>query len=161
MVDLFKKWFFKDERARLAALEAELALKIQDQDFAVNKRVAEVLLHMDVFEPIMRKFNGVFAEEFARPEEGLDEQSTIQMEMWGAAQKRDPSFRYVMRWIMNNQGNRTLMKGNPTPDTILYGRAQISTALTLVNEVTRLSKLYDERITRAGGSFDASEPVGT
>lgn len=110
----------------------------------VNRRVAETLSKMDPFEPLMKKFHGVFGEEFERPEEQLNESGRFGMLVWGWQQKHDPSFKYMTDWIMNTQANESLKRAPVTPERILYARAQISTMILFVKEIGRLSNLYEE-----------------
>lgn len=116
----------------------------RDFDDKVNQRVANVMLSVDPFEALMKRFHGVFSKEYQRAEEQLDDRSQLQMMMWGSQQCRDPSFKYMTEWVMNMQANETLKRAPVTEERILYGRAQVSCMLLFVKEVERLGLLYDD-----------------
>ncbi len=112
----------------------------------VNQKVAAIIAKMDPFEPLMLKFNGIFSREYDHPESKLDAKGQIQMKLWGYQQAHDPCFEHMMNWMMDTQGNATLKRGNPTPETILYGRSQISNIVLILREIGRLSLLYEEML---------------
>lgn len=161
MVEGLKKkiarWLTKDY---VVSLEAEHAKRLLAVDMDVNVRVAKIISEMDVFEPLMKKYHGVFSEDLEHPEERLDYPSRLQLYMWGWQQKTDPSFMFITNWIMNTQGNETLKHAPVTTDRILYGRAQLSTMLLFRNEVERLSNLYQEdKLRREGVTYDVTVAV--
>lgn len=124
-------------------------------DFQVGQRVAEIMTKMDPFEPLMRQFNGVFGEEFEHPEDGLDTKGQLMLRTLGYQLSDDPSFKYLMNWVMNSQGNETIKRAPVTIERILYGRAQISSTLTIVNELRRLGEAYKDMLGRQE-DFDES-----
>jgi hypothetical protein len=144
--------------AELAECEKRAEEKMASVDIMVNQRVASLMAHMDPFEPLMKMYNGIFSQEWERPEDKLDERSKLNMRMWAYSQARDPCFKYLTDWIANTQGNATLKKGNPTPDTILYGRAQISTVMLYKREIGRLSQAYEELLNK-DKEFEISSEV--
>lgn len=146
--------------ARFLAPQVFEALEKQKQEleFVVNNRVADALFKMDPFEPLMKKYNVVFSEEWERPEERLDEISQIRMYTWAYGVETDPSFRHIMNWFRNTQGNATLQKGKHH-DEWLYGRAAVSTITLLVREVGRLASRYRDIMTEKGHEFDEHLPV--
>ncbi len=117
-------------------------------DVTINQRVAEVLLQQDPFEPLLKKFRGVFSKEFEKPEDHLDARSKVMLLMWGYQQREDPSFKYLLEFIMNKQGNITLKDANPTPERILYGRAQLSGMILFGEEVARLGGLWEDKMAK-------------
>lgn len=119
---------------------------IESLENSVNKRVADIVLNMDPFEPLFKKFGGVFSKYHPRPETNLDERSQLMLETWGWQQNRDPAFEYMYDWIMNKEGQDAIKKGNPTPETILYSRALMATMVLYKSEVERLSGLYEDRL---------------
>lgn len=137
-------WFFKDQWHKIVEKENQL-------DQLVNMRVATVLAKMDPFEPLMHQFRGIFSEEFEKPEDRLDPQSNLRLIMWAYQQTNDPQFNYLMNWVIDTQANATLKKGNPTPETILYGRAQISAPILIKREISRLGLLYEELLKKQKG----------
>lgn len=120
--------------------------KEQQLDALIGQRIAQTLARMDPFELIFKEFHGIFSDEFERPEEKLDTRSRLSLTMWAYQQSTDPSFKYLMDWVMNTQGNETLKRAAVTPERILYGRAQISGALLLVKEVKRLGAQYEDML---------------
>lgn len=154
---------FREKIARRLApeliigLELEAALAGEKAEALAGQRIARTLAQMDPFEPLMRQFRGIFSEEFERPEENLDPRSHLGFIMWAYQQHTDPHFQFLMNWVINTQGNATLKKGNPTPETILYGRAQISAPILIKKEVSRLAVLYEEVLKKQHGEeFDES-----
>lgn len=159
MINYFKRLLFKKEWKAIQEKEKELALARADIDNEIGRRVARYVLDLDVFEPMMRKYNGVFAHVFERPEDSLDQPSLIALEMWGWQQSRDASFKYLMEWIMNKQGNLTLKAKNLDAESILFGRAMIAIPLAIVEQVKRLAANYDARIEASRQGFDPYAPV--
>lgn len=157
---------FREKLARKVAPELVLRLELKaataksEVEDLVNQRVAKILTTMDPFEPLMRQFRGIFSEEWERPELKLDQKSYVQFIMWAYQQRDDPSFKYFVDWIINTQGIATVTKGNPTPETILFGRAMISAPILLKKEVSRLAVLYEELLKKQRGEeFDSELTV--
>lgn len=150
---------FTERIARFLAPHVFEALEKQKQelDLTVNNRVADVLFKMDPFEPLMKKYNVIFSKEWERPEDSLDDVSQLRLFMWAYGVEQDPSFKHVMDWIRNTQGNATLRKGGQE-EQWLYGRAAVATITLLVREIGRLSTHYRERM-RKGEGFDEHLPV--
>lgn len=123
-------------------------------DSEVSQRVAEIILKMDPFEPLMKSFNIVFTDDYPRPEDGLNTQSQILLKSWAYALRDDPSFKHLMQWIINMQGNAAVKKGNPTPETILFSRAMLAAPVLVMAEVRRLAQLYEELIAKRDEMFD-------
>lgn len=128
--------------------------KEREIDSIVNRRVAEFIMAMDPFEPLMRHFKVVFGVDYEKPEERLNQQGQLQMKMWGYQQRDDPSFKFFVQWILDTQGNAAIRKGNPTPETILFSRAMIAAPLLMRREVIRLGSLYEEILKEKGVAFD-------
>lgn len=147
---------FKNFRKKVAILLSSETF--DDFEKQVDGRVADLMLKFDPFEFLMKEFHGIFSEDFERPEERLDERSVLNLTMWAYKQKEDPSFTYLLEWIMNTQGNETLRHAPVTTDRILYGRAQLSTMLLFKKEIGRLSLLYEEKLKTDKVVFD---PYGT
>ncbi len=146
-------WLFKRELDGILLRQKQL-------DAEVGKRVADVLAQMDPFEPLMRAMRGIFSSEFEHPEQKLDPKSWLGFTMWAYQQKNDPHFNFLMDWIIDTQANATLKRGNPTPDAILYGRAQISAPILIKKEVSRLASVYEEYLRKQKGEeFDAELTV--
>lgn len=146
-------WFFKKELRGLILKERSL-------DDEIGRRVAQALAQMDPFEPLMREYGSIFSDEYERMEEKLNPQSQMQLMMWGYRQKDDPSFKYFMDWCINTYAQAAIKKGHPTPETILYGRAQISAPILMKKEVSRLALLYEDLLRKQKGEeFDADLSV--
>lgn len=147
--------------AKLIAPEVfnELAEKKENLDERVNQRVADVLLKMDPFEPLMRKYNVVFSEEWQHPEDKLDHMGKLSLVMWAHGLKKDPNFKHLVDWIRNTQGNNTIRVAKNDHEW-LYGRAAIATITLLVDEIGRLSSRYEDMIEQRDSNFDAHLPVG-
>ncbi len=120
----------------------------EDIDNRVNQRVALTMSRMDPFEPLMKEFHGVFSEEYEHPEEKLDARGQLLMKMLGYQLRDDPSFKYLIDWIMNTQGNAAFKAPTRTNEergeVLMYGKAQISTSILLKRELKRLASLYEE-----------------
>lgn len=108
----------------------------------VNVRVAEIINRMDPFEPVFRKFKGVFSEEFPHPEDKLDDAGKLSMMFYGYMQMQDPCYKYIIDWIINTQANDTLKRAPVTEERIMYGRAQISGMILFRDEIKRLANAY-------------------
>lgn len=139
------------QRKELVAKEAELVLE-------VNRRVADIVAKMDPFEPFFKKYHVVFSKEWAKPEDKLDTQSQLRLFQWAYGIDADPSFRYLVDWIRNTQGNATLRKAK-NDNEWFYGRAAVVVVTLLVDEVTRLASHYRELMAKRGDSFDPHLPV--
>lgn len=135
---------------------ALVAKREHDVEEAVNNRVADFIAKMDPFLPLMRKFDIVFTDDYARPEDGLNPQGKLMLEMWGYSTRDDASFKHLMQFIINLQGNAAVKKGNPTPETILFSRAMLAAPVFMMEQVNRLAMLYEERLAenRDAGDFD-------
>lgn len=118
----------------------------KDIELEVNKRVAKFISQMDPFEPLLKHYNGIFSEEFERPEEKMDARSHLGFIMWAYTQRNDPNFTYLLDWIANSAGNETIKRASITPERIQYGRAQISNIVLIKREVSRLANLYEEKL---------------
>lgn len=127
---------------------------IREVDNRVNRRVARILDEMDPFEPLLKKFQGVFSKEYQHPEDKLDERSQILMTTWGYQQRDDPSFKYMMEWVMNTQANETIKRGPVTVERMLYCRAQIASMILFKQEVDRLALKYEELLNKGKEGFD-------
>lgn len=121
---------------------------IDGVDSRANQRVAEIVLALDPFEQITKKFRGSFSKNFERVEDELSEPGKIQMFMWGYQQANDPSFKRMVDWIANSAGNqmvrapvRSIAEGG---EVLIYGKAQIASMLLLAKEIQRLSSQYEE-----------------
>lgn len=127
-------------------------------DLAVNNRVADVLFKMDPFEPLLKKYNVIFSEEWTHPEDKLDYPSQLRLYMWAYGMEKDPNFLHLTEWIQNTQGNNTLRKASHH-DEWLYGRAALATITLFVEEVGRLASRYREVIANKDRPFDVSLAV--
>ena len=165
MVDTFKakifRLFFSKEFAHIAMRETlllakhtELQKKNKDVENKVNQRVAEVLLKMDPLEPLFKKYNVLFSAEYEHPEESLDERSKLSMYMWGFQQHKDPHFHRFANWIIDCYGNQLLKKSNPSPENLLYNRAQMGGMILAKAEIQRLSNIYEKIITNREEEID-------
>lgn len=133
---------FREFQDRLA----DEAKKTTEAELSANRRYAEMILKMDPFEPIIKRFNGIFSEEFERPEDRLDAAGQLRLKMWAYQQKTDPAFKHMIEWIMNSAGNETMKRAPITNERTQYGRAQISNMVLLRDEIGRLSSLYEEEL---------------
>lgn len=132
---------------------------VKEKELEVNQRVANVIATMDPYEPYMRRFKGVFSEEFDNPEDKLNEQSRVGMYMWGYQQDNDPNFKFVTNWIINTQANATIKRKNISVDEMLYCRAKITTAIQLRDEVRRLANIYRDILDKE--AQDSEPDIGT
>lgn len=127
---------------------------------SVGRRVAEIMNRMDPFEPVLRRFGGVFSREKPRPEDGLDARSSLLLKTWAYQQRDDPSFRFMYEWVMDGQGRDAVQKGNPTPETILWSRSLLTVMPLWKREVDRLGGLYEDILNSSRGQeFDDSVSV--
>lgn len=158
MVDIKKvvgKFFFRrlydeleHEKQLCFRSSDEWSRKLTDADNHVNVRVAEVLMSMDPFEPLMQKFRGSFASLRERPEDGLDATSQLRMWMWGYQMMGDESFNYLMQWLLDREGNNFIRKGRATQEEILFSRAMLAAPQTVREQVKRLASRYVEYLER-------------
>lgn len=157
---------FKNIRKKIAELIApEYVQEIEDMskqmdgiEERVNQRIAKVLLDMDPFEPFMRKYHGVFSEQFEHPEDKLDAKGQLLMKSWGYQQRNDPSFKFMTEWMLNTQGNNTLRKAKIDHEWF-FGRACIVSIELFVRETGRLAGLYEELIEKDKNQFDENLTV--
>ena len=121
-----------------------------DVDNRVNVRVAKIISSMDPFEPIYRKFQGIFSDDFEKPEEKLDERGQLLMKMLGFQLYHDVSFKYLMDWIVNSQVNAMLKAPARTNEergeVLMWGKAQVAGIVVLKTQLKRLNSLYDEML---------------
>jgi hypothetical protein len=153
---------FKTKIARFLAPEIfqELEDKKRTLDDTINQRVAATLAKMDPFEPLLKEFHGIFSEEYEKPEDQLNRVSEMQLKMWAYAQRSDPSFKYMMDWMANKQGNHTLRQPYLTGETILYGRALLANVSLMKKEINRLALSWEDHLREMRGeSFDSNLAV--
>lgn len=122
-------------------------------DERVNQRVADFILKMDPFEPLMRKYHVAFSGEYGHPEDRLAEADKLGLYMWAYGTFRDPHFNRVMDWARDKQGNNTLRQGKHN-DEWLFGRACIASFTLLIDEVGRLASKYEEYVSGRNKTFD-------
>lgn len=146
-------WLSPEREARLNTDRARFQDQVRNFDYEVSSRVAEIILKMDPFEPLMKKYNVIFSEEWEKPEENLDAPSQIRLFMWAYGIETDPSFRHLTDWIRNTQGNATLQKATHN-DEWFYGRAAVATISLLVREVGRLASRYRDIKERKDDGFN-------
>lgn len=137
--------------ARLIAPQfiSDLENKAKERDIEVNQRVAMLINDMDPYEPYMRRFKGVFSDEFDNPEDKLREADKMGMWMWGWKTDTDPHFKYLTDWIINTQANATIKRKAISGEEVLYCRAKITAAIQIRDEVRRLANLYRDYIERS------------
>ncbi len=128
-----------------------LEKKAQDAELNANRRVVDTLARLDPFEPLLKKYNSVFGEDYEKPEEKLDARGQLGLKLWAYTVYDDPYFQFLLQWLLNTQGNAAINKGNPTPETILWSRALISNLLLFKREVGRLAALYKELLVEKDG----------
>lgn len=160
---MLKDWFKNSLNAftfdAYAKKAEELLEREKSIDNEVNDRVATILAKMDPFEPLLRKYNLVFSQEYDHPEDRLDEQSQLRMFMWAHGIEEDPSFRFLTDWIRNTQGNATVRKSS-TDQQWFFGRAMVASISLFVDEVSRLSSRYKDILAeRDGQGFDPHLPT--
>lgn len=124
----------------------------------VNQRVADIITQMDPFEPLMRKYHGVFSKQYTRPEDKLDEPSRIRLFMWAYGMENDASFKHLTDWIANTQGNATIRKASNDHEWF-YGRASLAVILLFLEEVSRLASYYKAILAKRNREFDESSVV--
>lgn len=156
MVDTFKtkilKFFAHDYFEHLQRKE-------RDVDREINMRVAQTILKMDPFEPILKEFHGVFSERFEKVEENLSTRDQIQMAMWAWGQGKDPFMDRMIKWVMDTAGNEMIKSPARTNEDraqiLMWGKAQIANMVLFRKEIGRLSVLYEEILKeRNGKEFD-------
>lgn len=132
-----------------------VAKKQQDMDMLVNQRVAENLLKMDPFEPLLKKYHVIFSEEYDKPEDKLNEPGQLGLFMWAYGMKGEPHFKHLIDWIRNTQGNATLRRAQNDHEW-LYGRAAVATMTLFTAEVSRLAGRYEDILAKRKeqGGFD-------
>lgn len=145
-------------RKRIAAYiapeyEKELAERKQNIDYEVGQRVSETLMKMDPFEPFLKKFHGIFSEEFVQPEDGLGQIGKIKLFSWAYAARGDPSFIHLTNWLQNVQANNTLRKAKNDYEWF-YGRCAIVIIELFVAQVGRLGRQYEEVVLKKAADFD-------
>lgn len=128
-------------------------------DSILNQKVAETLLKMDPFEPLLEKFHGVFSEYYKNIEDRFDQPSKLRLYIWAYGQHNDPQAKYFSDYIMNTAGNAMVNLTNPTPERIGYFRSQIANEILRNKEIGRLSLHYEEIIKRKDEEFDSSVGV--
>lgn len=135
--------------------------KIADEaQMKADQKYAHLVLSMDPFEPVMKQFHGIFSDEYEHVEENLDVKSRFMLISLGYQLRDDPSFKHLAQWVMNTQGNQTLKRSPVTTETLIYGRAQISSMLSFVKEIGRLASLYEEEIDKdKKNEFDSNLSV--
>jgi hypothetical protein len=131
----------KDFRKKIAYF---ISPDLRDVENTVNQRVAQTLSKMNILDYLLKDFHGTFSTEYERPEDKLNERSSLSLKMFGYQQNKDPNFEYLSDWIMNSFGNETLKRGAVTSERLLYGRAQISSMILWKKEIERLSLLYED-----------------
>lgn len=144
-------WISPDVREQLR----ETVLRKQQIEDIINGRVAEIITQMDPFEPLMRKYHGIFSEQYTRPEDKLDEPSRIRLFMWAYGVEKEASFKHLVDWIANTQGNATIRKASNDHEWF-YGRASLAVTLLLTEEVSRLASHYRAILAKRDKEFDAS-----
>lgn len=150
----------KNLRSRIAKrlspeYEQELVQREKKIQQEVDQRVAEALSKMDPFEPFLRKYHGIFSEEFVKPEDNLGQISKIKLYAWAYTNRGDPSFIHLTNWIQNVQGNNTLRKAKSDYEWF-FGRCAIVMVELYVKEVSRLARLYEEVVLRKEEMFDSN-----
>lgn len=153
----------KELRSRIAKwLSPEYAKELEQKEKNIqqdiNQRVADALMHMDPFEPFLKKFHGIFSEEFVQPEDNLSAPNRIRLFSWAYGIRDDPSFRHLTNFIQNVQANNTLRKAK-TDYEWFYGRSAIITIELFVAQVSRLARLYEEVVLRKAEAFDSDLTV--
>lgn len=167
MIKNFRKKFacfispeYRDEAdAVLVKGLLELNSEKGKMEYEINKRVAETLLKMDPFEPLLRKYHGVFSDAFDRPEDNLDSPSQMKLSMWAYGQKHDIQGNFFSNWILNSAGNDLIKLTNPSIERIGYHRALIANEILRKREIGRLALAYEELIKKKDDEFDSSVGV--
>lgn len=141
---------FTSRIARLIAPSfiASLEAKAIKNEHELGQKYAQMVLSMDPYEPYMKRFKGVFSEEFNDPEGKLNDPGKIGMWMWAWQQDTDPHFKFLIDWIINTQGNATLKRKGVSTEEIFYCRAKISTAIQIRDEIRRMANLYRDHLNK-------------
>lgn len=147
-----------DEWHEIKKREKILAYKEREVDERVNQRVADFLLTMDPFEPLLKKYHVIFSEDYPRPEDKLAPQSQFEFLRWAFYLEQEVHFKYLNDWIRNVQGNATLRQAKNDPEWF-FGRAMLACVTLYIREVSRLSSRYKDILAKRDGSFDAFLPV--
>lgn len=147
---------FKKESLIQYARNNELIARERQIEEIINQRVAEVITQMDPFEPLMRKYHGIFSEQYTKPEDKLDDPSRLRLFMWAYGLENEASFKYLTDWIQNTQGNATIRKAQNS-DEWFYGRAALSVMSLFIQEVSRLASHYKAMMEKRDREFDASK----
>lgn len=121
-------------------------------------RVADILTKMDPFDPLLKKYNIIFSEDYTKPEDKLSDVSQLLLFSWAYGTVKDPSFNHLADWIRNTQGNATIKKAN-TDHQLFFGRAMVASISLFVEEVRRLSSRYEDIMAKKGKVFDSTLPV--
>lgn len=158
LVEHIAQWLAPEREARLNTRAAEIQKRERDLEMTINNRVADITLKMDPFEPLMKKYNVVFSEEWQHPEDNLDSQSQIRLFQWAYGIVSDPSFLHVINFFRNTQGNATLRKAKNN-DEWFYGRASIATLTLLFDEIKRLASHYEDLVSKKDTGFDPNSAV--
>lgn len=147
---LFPKQYkeFLESKERLFQERASVDKMRIEIENLVNQRVAQTLLQMDPFEPLLRKYKGSFSEVYERPEDKLDATGRMKLMMLGYHLNTDPSFKYFIQWMLDTEGNNYIRKGNPTPESMLYSRAMLAAPTLMKREIRRLAALYEDEVER-------------
>ena len=125
----------------------------------VNARVMDILGKIDVLDYILKDDFRTFSKLYERPEDKLDERSTLSLVTWAYTQDKDPNFEYLIDWIMNTHGNEVLRNAS-NPERVLYGRAQLAVTELLRREIGRLSNVYKDMLEKNKlQEFDSSITV--
>lgn len=124
----------------------------------INQRVAETLMKMDPFEPFLKKFHGIFSEQFVQPEDGLSQPGKIQLFAWAYGNARDPSFKHLTNWLENVQANNTLRKAKNDYEWF-FGRCAIVMMELYTDQVSRLARQYEELVLKKSESFNSDLTV--
>lgn len=133
---------------------AELEKRKKEIDYEVGDRVANTLLRMDPFEPLLKKYNIIFSEEYTHPEDKLDVPSQINLFMWANGLEGNANFKFLTDWIRNTQGNATVRKAG-VDNQWFFGRAMIASITLFVEEIGRLSSRYRDMMAKPG-EFDST-----
>lgn len=136
--------------------------KQSEIDNKINQRVAEISAHIDPLDFLMRDYNGIFSNDFEKPEENLNDAGKLGMYMWAWKQKSDPYFEHMVNWIMDTVGNETIKRAPIIEKRVQYGRAQISNMVLFKKEIGRLSSEYESILNKGKPeNFDSSVGVGS
>ncbi len=157
LVERFAQWLAPEREARLNSRVAEFQKRERDFEMLVNNRVADIVMKMDPWEPLLKKYNIVFSDEWQRPEDNLDAQSQHILFQWAYGIKNDTSFNHLINYFLNTQGNNTVRRAS-NDNEWFFGRAAIATLLLFREELGRLGSHYEERLTK-GQTFDKNLAV--